>query len=224
MKYFRGFLIASLLAFIIGSGFAPWVYRAPVALQLTPPGLAEYVKFLHEVRFGIIQVERLYFLLPLAVAAFGTALIGVNQRLQLSFVSRLLLRLSVIPMALSLLSPIWAPARLINDEFRLQTIVALAAIGLTLIAPLFKKIPLTLILLIVSVTAVGAIYLALDQFNIARAAISQTYASPVSLGWGGWLATLGAAGLTISALWIWLAPKETRYEAATKSSQFVRTN
>ncbi|MEM7034718.1 MAG: hypothetical protein AAF629_34580 [Chloroflexota bacterium] len=207
MKLLRRFLVLSLLAFIIGSGYAPWVYRAPVALQLTPPGLAEYVKFLHEVRFGQLPLERLYFLLPLAVAAFSTSLIVVNRRLALHASMVTLFRLSVLPMALSLLSPIWAPARLMNDEFRLQTIVAGAAIGVAIIAPLFKKIPLSLILFVVSLTSIGSVYLALDQFNRANAAISATYAGPILLGWGGWLAAAGAAGITISALWIWLVPK-----------------
>jgi hypothetical protein len=142
MKYLRLLLIGSILALAIGGGFAPWVYRPPVALQLTPPGLAEFVKFLHEVRLGQLTLQRLHFLLPLTVAALGLPLIAVNTQLQLAWPINWLLRLSVIPMALSLLSPIWAPERLMNEEFRLQTIVAAGCIGLAGFAFLFSKLPL----------------------------------------------------------------------------------
>jgi len=209
MKKFRRFLIISLFALVIGGGFAPWVYRPPVALQLTPPGLAEYVKFLREVRLGILSLERLYFLLPLTVAAFGTSLIAVNERLRLHWSANWLLRLSVIPMALNLLSPIWAPARLIDPEFRLQTIVAAAAIGLAALASLFRKLPLPLVVFVVAAAAGGGVWLALEQFYLAQAAIAATYASPVTLGWGGWLAIFGAAGLVISMVWVWFV-KEGR--------------
>ncbi len=203
MKTFRPILIISLLALAIGGGFAPWVYRPPVALQLAPPGLAEYVKFLREVRLGMVSLQRLHFLLPLTVAAFSLPLVVVNEQLRLHWSLNWLLRLSVIPMALSLLSPIWAPARLINDEFRLQTLVAGAAIGLTLTAFLFKKLSLKGLVSAVALLAMAGLGLALRQFHLANAAIAATYASPVSLGWGGWLTIAGATGLVISGIWVW---------------------
>lgn len=208
MKQFRRFLLISLIAFAIGAGFGPWVYRPPVALQLTPPGLAEFVKFLREVRFGQLQLERLYFLLPLAVASFGTPLIAVNARLGLNWTLNTFLRLTVIPMALSLLSPIWAPERLLNDEFRLQTMVAGAAIGFTVIAFIFKKVPLPLVVLLMATTAIAATWLALEQFFLANAAIEAAYNGSVWLGWGGWLTVLGAAGLVVSAVWSWFVWRE----------------
>ena len=203
MKNFRTTLIFSLLALIIGSGFAPWVYRPAVALQLTPPGLAEYVKFLHEVRFGQLAIERLYFLLPLAVMAYAVPLIAVNVHLGLHPLLAWLLRLTAIPMALSLLSPIWAPARLLEPEFILQTQVAGGALIFWLLAFIFKKLPLKLGLLLVVLLAGGGLSLALQQFYLANAAIAATYASSVWLGWGGWLAIVGAVGLTVSAVWVW---------------------
>ena len=203
---YRWLLIFSLLALAIGGGFGAWVYRAPVALQLTPPGLAEYVKFLSEVRFGQLLIERLYFLLPLAVAAYSIPLIAVNEQLGLHWSLNWLLRLSVAPLALSLLSPIWAPDRLLNEEFRLQTFIAAGAIGLALFAFIFSKLSLRWLVLAVTLLSVRAVWLALQTFFLATEAIAATYASPISLGWGGWLTIAGAAGLVVSAAWIWVMP------------------
>ena len=206
MQNLRRLIMLSLVAFIVGSGFGPWVYRAPVALQLTLPGLAEYVKFLPEVRFGELQFDRLYFLLPPAIAAFTASLIAVNGRLQLHPAANIFLRLSVIPLALNLLSPIWAPERLINDEFLLQTIVAGAAIGAAVLAVIFKKLPLKLVLPLVAGAVLVAVYLALALFYRVNEAIAATYAGTILLGWGGWLTLLGGVGLVVSAVRVWLVP------------------
>ena len=199
----RVLLILSLLALAVGGGFAPWVYRPAVALQLTPPGLAEYVKFLGEVRLGLLALQRLHFLLPLAVAALSLPLVAVNETLGLPWGLNWLLRFSVAPMALSLLSPIWAPDRLLTPEFRLQTMVAAVCLGLALMAFAFDKLPLKWLVSAIALAAVIGVGLALRQFYLANAAIAATYASPVKLGWGGWVAILGGVGLVISAVWAW---------------------
>ena len=203
MKYLRLFLILSLLALATGGGFAPWVYRPAVALQLTPPGLAEYVKFLPEVRLEMLSLQRLHFLLPLTIAAYSLPLVAVNEGLGLHWSLNWLLRLSVVPLALSLLSPIWTPDRLVAEEFRLQTLVAAGALGLTLMAFLFRKLPLKWLVSGIALLSVSAIGLAWRQFNLANEAIAATYASPVQLGWGGWLTILGTVGMIVSAVWVW---------------------
>lgn len=202
MKYLRLLLILSLLALAIGGGFAPWVYRPPVALQLTPPGLAEYVKFLREVRLGMLQLQRLHFLLPLAIAALSLPLVAVNKVLGIHWSLNWLLRFSVIPLALSLLSPIWAPERLIAAEFRLQTILAVVCLGLALFAFVFSRLPLKWLVSGVALASVVGVGLALRQFYLANTAIAATYAGPVGLGWGGWLTIAGAAGVVVAALWL----------------------
>jgi hypothetical protein len=110
-------------------------------------------------------------------------------------------------MALSLLSPIWDPERLMNDEFRLQTLVAGACIGLAAIAFLFSKLSLKWLTTVIAALAVVGLGLALRQFYLANEAIAATYASPVNLSWGGWLAIFGGVGLVISAGWLWRAGK-----------------
>lgn len=201
--------IGAVVCLAIGGGFAPWIYRPPAALQLTAPGLAEYVKFLAEVRLGQLAVQRLFFLLPLATAALALPLLAANARLGLPLALNGILRLCALPPALALLSPVWSPGVLLSAEFRQQTIIAGLAIGLAIIAPVFAALPLKWLLTLTAILAGAATGLALQQFFLSVPAIAATYAAPISLGWGGYLSIAGAAGLIISAGWAWIISGDT---------------
>lgn len=195
---FSSWLLAlGLLLAGIGGAFGPWVNHNSVALQLTAPGLAEFVKFLPEIRLGQLNIERLYFLLPLFVAMLTIPLIAANQKLALPAWLRWLLRLAVIPLALASLSPVWTPAILVAPEFRLQTIVAGLAIALAVISPLFKTLPLKPLALILIITGLAATSLPWQQFNLIRPALEDVYREPIRLGWGWGLMVAGfVAGVT----------------------------
>jgi len=203
MKTLRWILSISLLLLGIGGGFTPWIYRPPAALQLTAPGLAEFVKFLPEMRLGLLPIQRLHFLLPLATAALALPLAASNRRLNLHWSLNGLLRLAVLPMSLALLSPVWSPGVLLNPEFRLQTFTAVAAILLAIIAPLFKNIPLKYLTAGIAALATLSLILALRQFWLVDDAIGVTYAGAIRLGWGGWLTLVAALGLLVSAGLSW---------------------
>ena len=203
MKFLRYFLLISILSFAIGAGFAPWVYRPPVAMQLTAPGLAEYVKFLAENRLGLLPIHRLFYLLPLATAAICLPLLAANRQMKLHWGVNLCLRAATVPLALAILSPVWSPGVLLSSEFRLQTFTAIAAIGLAIVAPFFKKLPLRWLITAAAIAARVSTALALQQFWLENDAIAATYASPVGLGWGGWLTVFGAVGLVFSLRWLW---------------------
>ncbi len=203
MKFARNLLIISMLVFAVGAAFAPWVYRPPAALQLTAPGLAEYVKFLPEKRLGLLPAQRLHFLLPLLVSALSLPLLAENRALGLNPAWRIGLRLAVVPLALAMLSPVWAPGVLLNDEFRLQTLAAGLAIGLMLIAPMFGRLSLKWLIAGITPAALVATAFALRQFFLVDQAIAATYAGPIVLGWGGWLPLAGLAGLAISLRRVW---------------------
>lgn len=185
----------------LGGAFLPWVWHESVALQLTGPGLAEFVKFLPEVRTGQMQVERLHFLLPLFSAMLMLPLLAANKRLDLPAWLRAGLKLAVIPLALASLSPVWTPAILMNVEFRLQTIVAVIAVALALIAPIPGGLPLkplTLFLIVVTIIAMG---LAGRQFSLVQSAIAAVYHEPISLGWGWWVMVAGTILTIIGGVW-----------------------
>ena len=180
----------------------PWIWRESVALQLTAPGLAEFVKFLPEVRTGQLEIERLFFLLPLFLAILALSLFAANQELRLPDWLRWLMRLAVIPLALAALSPVWTPAILIAPEFRLQTGLALAALGLMVIAPLFKKLPLKLLVALLVLAGIPAIILPAWQFSLVQGGMIEAYHQPVSLGWGWWLTVAGLGLSAISGAWV----------------------
>ncbi len=196
-----GLLALGLLLAGVGAGFLPWVWRAPVAQQLTAPGLAEFVKFLPEVRLGQLQTERLYFLLPLWVAALVLPFISANQKLALPAWFRWLLRLAVLPLALAGLSPVWTPAILLAPEFRLQTLLALLAIALALAAPLLHKLPPLALLILLAGGSLPGLSLAWWQFSLMQSAIAAAYHEPVSLGWGWWVTVAGVVLSIIGAAW-----------------------
>lgn len=190
-------LTIGLLLAGIGGAFGAWVWRAPVALQLTAPGLAEFVKFLPDVRSTQVQVERLYFLLPLFVAMLALPMSAENGALGLPRWWRWLLRLAVVPLALAGLSPVWTPAILMSAEFRLQTILAGVAIGLTVIAPLLRQLPLRPAAGGLVVANVAAIALPYWQFVLVQPGLEEAYHESIAPGWGWWLTV---AGLLLSLI------------------------
>ncbi|MBN1992170.1 MAG: hypothetical protein JW953_05670 [Anaerolineae bacterium] len=177
----------------IGGAFLPWIWRDEVALQLTGPGLAEFVKFLPEVRTMQLEFERLFFLLPLFLAILAMPLFAVNKGLALPTWLRRLLRLAVFPLALASLSPVWAPPILLAPEFRLQTSLALAAMGGAVIAPVLKNLPPKLLVVFWTASGPAAIILPLWQFSLIRPGLAEVYQQPVGLGWGWWVTAGGLA-------------------------------
>ncbi|MDM8529787.1 hypothetical protein QUF63_01350 [Anaerolineales bacterium HSG25] len=205
ISYFENYLIVlGLFLTGMGGGFIPWIWRDAVALQLTAPGLAEYVKFLAEVRNGIIQVERLYFLYPLFGAMLLLPLFAENQRLNLPRWLRWSLRFTVIPLALASLSPVWAPDVLLTSEFRLQTMLAITALGLTVIAPLLRQIPLWILVSALFIIMPTSLYLSMQTFWLVHTPIEYTYHEAVVLGAGWWVALIGGLISLISGGWMLL--------------------
>jgi len=193
-----------------GAGFAPWVWHESVALQLTAPGLAEFVKFLPEVRTGQMKVERLFFLTPLFLVMLLLPLLIVNKGLTLPQVLRWGLRLVVIPLALVALSPVWTPAILISSEFRWQTVLTLLSLGLVVVASFFKRLPLKVLIITLIGGNLISVVLAGRQFSLVQSAITEVYHEPVGLGWGWWLMVTGMliANLGGLALFALHRPKE----------------
>lgn len=185
----------------IGGAFAPWIWREAVALQLTGPGLAEFIKFLPELRTGQLQINRLYFLLPLFLTMLALPLFSTNKHLILPIWLRWFMRLAVIPLALASLSPVWTPAVLTSPEFRLQTLLAVAAIGLAIVAPVFKNIPLKILVIGWCLGGIAAIVLPWWQYVLIQPGIAEAYHETIALGWGWWLTVGGVAAGIIGGIW-----------------------
>jgi hypothetical protein len=200
MKIGSWFLALGLPLTGVGGAFLPWIWRSSVALQLTAPGLAEFVKFLPEVRTDQIQIERLFFLLPLFLAMLALPLFVVNRDLVLPIWVRLGLRLAVIPLALASLSPVWTPGILISPEFRLQTLLAILSVGLTSIASVLKRLALRPLAVLLVASCLAAITLPSWQFALVQTSIAEAYHEPIYLGWGWWLTVIGLVLATIGSI------------------------
>jgi hypothetical protein len=198
----RWALLGGLLLAAIGASFAPWVSRPPAALVLTAPDLAEFVKFLPEVRNGSLRVYRLFFLLPLFVTPFSLPLILASRRLAYPRWVRWPVLILVIPLALTLLPPIWSPTVLLSPEFRLQTAACLLCLGLVGVSRWLRDIPIRPLLVFLTLVSLAAPALALWQFFAAREAIERAYASHIVPGWGMWLTLVGFGLFILSALLI----------------------
>jgi hypothetical protein len=196
----RWVLLVGLLLAALGASFAPWVARPAAALMLTAPDLAEFVKFLPEVRDGSLRVHRLLFLLPLFVATFALPLVVTSRRLTYPCLVRWSVLVFVIPLSLTLLPPVWSPAVLLSAEFRLQTVACLVCLGLTASSRWLGSMPTRPLIALLIPLSLAAPALALWQFFGVREAVTHAYASPIAPGWGTWLTVLGFASVVLGAL------------------------
>ena len=199
----RWLLLAGLVLAAAGASFAPWVDRPPAALILTAPDLAEFVKFLPQVRDGSLRVHRLLFLFPLFLASLALPLVVQSRRLVYPGWTRWPALAVVLPLALSLLPPVWSPGVLLSPEFRPQTAACLFCLGLVAISRWLRWLPLRPLLAILIPLAVAAPVLALWQFFVTRPAIARAYAGLIAPGWGAWATTAGFLLVIMGAALTW---------------------
>jgi hypothetical protein len=187
----RWTLLVGLLLAAGGASCGPWVDRPAAALMLTAPDLAEFVKFLPEVRTGSLAVHRLLFLFPLFVTTFALPLVVANRRLAYPGWVRWPALVAVIPLSLTLLPPVWSPGVLLSAEFRLQTSACVLCLGMVVAARWLRLMPLRPIVALLVPLSLAAPALALWQFFAVQEAVTHAYASPIVPGWGAWIAIVG---------------------------------
>ena len=181
--------------------YGPWIGHEASALVLTGGDMAEFVKFLPEVRDGSLAVMRQYFYLPPAAVVMGVALLVGSRRIGFPSLLRALLLLLAIPVSLQLLPPAWSPASLTTAEFLPQT-VALGVLWLSLATFwLWGRVPALLTGLASSALAFGAAGLGTWQFIVVKPAIDAVYGSAPGVGWGLFVCVAGLVAMgTLGAL------------------------
>mgnify|MGYP000657409248 CR=1 FL=1 len=202
-------LLALLLA--LAGYFGPWVAHKAAALVLTGQDLAEFVKFLPQVRSGELRVMRELFYLPLVAGALGLACVAANRRLHYSCWLRWLLSLLAVPVALSMLPPAWTPQLMLTPEFRLQAAAIAICLVIVVLHPLLRRLPPALLEVITTLLALAAAVVPVWQFLRVRAAIDAVYGRPVTLGWGLWLMPLGFSAVVIALLLLPLGCQKRRW-------------
>lgn len=172
--------------------WGPWLWAEAVGLRVLGLDLAEYVKFVHEVRTGQIQLVRELFYLPLISLSLSLSLLAHRGEFALPTVLRWTLNILAVPVALSMLPPAWTPAILWTPEFFWQTIAILACVGAAVLAyPLLRRLPMAITAGLVGGLALAAILPPVLTFFRLRPALDEIYGHPITVGHGIWRLTLG---------------------------------
>lgn len=181
-----GWLLAAL------GYWSAWVWAEPVGLRVPGIDLAEYVKFVAEVRSGQIHLTREVFLLPLVAISLSMSIMAHRRELKLWTPLRWLANLLAIPVALSMLPPAWTPSLLTTSEFVKQTVaIAVCVLAALLSYPLLRRLPLVASTTTVTLLALLSIALPLANFLKLRGPLEVIYGHPATLGTGPILLTIG---------------------------------
>jgi hypothetical protein len=195
------FPLAALLTLLGYLG--PWVPHAAAGLVVTGLDLAEYVKFLHPIRSGEIEIWREGFYLPLVAVSLTLSLIAYRKDLHYPWPIRIGLLLLAGIAALNLLPPAWSPPLLMTAEFRTQSAALLFCLGMAAISPFLALLPRIVSGATVLVLAILALIWPIANFLRILPAIEAIYNHPISPGWGLWIMALALVGMVGSGvLWI----------------------
>ncbi|MFZ5918581.1 MAG: hypothetical protein ACOYZ7_16730 [Chloroflexota bacterium] len=201
---FLGVLIGLMLA-IVGY-WGPWVDHAAAALVIAGFDLAEYVKFLPEVRAGSMPVIRELFYLAAPAAALCLALVLGNWQRHLPAWAWTALAALALWLALIVAPPVDFIVRFADATLRAEwgRQAALAGVGFLGVAAallwarrLARWAAVSLFVLSAG-TGTGVL---LWQFFTVQPAIERVYNQPLAWGWGVWLMPLGFALAVVSACW-----------------------
>lgn len=182
-------MLFGLLLILIGY-WAPWVAHPAAGLVQNGFDLSEFVKFLPQVKSGSEPMVRWLFFLPLTAVAlsFGLLTNGLpiwrSHRLRLALVAVSLLLLII------LIPPYpYTPDRLLGDEFRARTILALVSwvSFLLTLTGLGRRLPRRWVSILLALLTLVGTASPIVQFLSVRDALSAVYGRPITIGWGVWL-------------------------------------
>lgn len=186
-------MLLGLFLILIGY-WAPWVDDPVAGLVQNGFDLTEFVKFMPQVKSGSEPMVRWLLFLPLPTVALGLNLLAHELpsprqrwlRRGLGVVSLVLLIILIPPYPYTL-------QRLLGDEFRARTILALVSWAVFLFTlvwrgqwPTGRRMASLLALLTLVGTASPMV-----QFLSVRDALGAVYGHPITLGWGLWLMVAG---------------------------------
>jgi hypothetical protein len=178
--------------FIALGYWGPWVPANAVGLRILGLDMAEYVKFIAEVRSGQITLTREVFYLPLLALSLSLSLLAHRPELRLPGLVRWGLNLLAVPAALAMLPPAWTPGLLATPEFVKQT----AAIGVCIVAavlsyPVLRRLPAKLVAGMILLLALLAVFPPLLTFARLSPALDAIYGRQLPPGRGLWQLPLG---------------------------------
>lgn len=199
-------LIASLLLLLglllTAAGYwGPWVWAEPAGLRVLGLDLAEYVKFVAEVRSGQITVLREVFYLPLLALSLSLSLLAHRPELVFPRLLRWILNLLAVPAALAMLPPAWTPSLLATPEFVRQSMAMAICLAAAVLAyPLLRRLPPGIVTVLLTLLAVAGIILPVAAFTSLVPALDRIYGHGIPIGRGPWQTSLGLT--LIAVAWI----------------------
>jgi hypothetical protein len=172
--------------------WGPWLWSDSVGLRVLGLDLAEYVKFVHEVRTGQVRLVRELFYLPLIGLSLSMSIVAHREEFRVPTALRWTLNLLAIPAALAMLPPAWTPSLLWTPEFSKQTVAILACVGAALLAyPVLRRLPMRVAATLVIGLAMAAAVPPIVAFFRLRPALDIIYGRPIIVGYGIWRMALG---------------------------------
>lgn len=205
-----GIILAGLGLAALGYWKA-WVPAEPAGLRVLGLDLAEYVKFVAEVRSGQIRVLREVFYLPLVSLSLSLSLLCHRPELRLPGAVRWLLNALAVPAALAMLPPAWTPALLTTPEFVKQSVAIGGCVLAALLArPLLRRLPAAIAATVVFLLALAAMTAPVAAFVRLRPALDAIYGHPTGVGAGPGVMLLGFALLATAALTLAVAARPGR--------------
>lgn len=188
--------------------FGPWIDHPAAGLAVLGLDLAEYVKFLPQVRSGEITVARELFYLPLVAVSLALSLGAFarpgrideqrpSRRRAAVWGIRLVMLALAAMAALNLLPPAWTPERLIVPEFRLQTVAMTGCLLLAGFSPWLGLLPARFAGLGMAAIAGPAAVIPAYAFWQILPTVEPLYGHPLRPGWGIYLCVLGLVVLAV---------------------------
>jgi hypothetical protein len=208
-------ILAGLILVLVGY-WGPWVDHFAAALVIPGFDLAEYVKFLPEVRARTVPVIRELFYLPAPAAGLCLALAVGRLRRRLPKWATALLTVLAMTLALIVAPPPDFIVRFpqeaaLRAEWGRQTLLAAVALLAVVVALVWaSRLPRWVRPILVTLIAGTGTAVPLWQFFAVRPAIDRAYNKPVTLGWGLWLMPLGFTLVIAAACWQAFSPSETK--------------
>jgi hypothetical protein len=180
--------------------WGPWVDHAAAGLVIIGLDLGEYVKFLPEVRSGVIALWREGFYLPLFTVSLALSFHAFRRELAYHwFIQGGMVGVAMI-IGLNMLPPAWSPLVLQTPEFCLQTVAIGVCLTAALFSPFLALLPRLPIAIICALLAGAAIWLPVSGFLAVLDAIAGLYGHTLTPGWGMFVMALGLVILGGSAL------------------------
>ncbi len=202
----RGWVLFPTAMLIWAAGYwGAWVPHKDAGLVILGVDLAEYVKFLPQVRSGEIHLWREGFYLPAFALSLGISLLAWRRELPLPGWVRGLATLLALPPAFAMLPPIWTPALMLHSaEFRQQAIAIGVAVAAAAISPLLGRLPGQVTAFLAAATFVIAAAIPIYQFATIHPALEAIYRERLRWGYGVWLVIAGSLVSLAGCAWLWV--------------------